>query len=234
MLLVLAAVAIFVAALPADYQAPKVANPVPTPTPTVQQLYADVSRSVVTVHTKHPDGQTSLGSGVVFDDAGDILTALHVIEGVGEITVTFSDGTTSVAKILVVQPENDIAALRALTPPDPLIVATLGNPNRLQIGDDAIVIGNPFGLTRSLSTGVISGLGRSVHPAGAPLPLNGLIQFDASVNPGNSGGPLFNRDGEVVGIVTGLANPNGQPSFSGVGFAVTIDAATAGVGLPPD
>jgi S1-C subfamily serine protease len=232
--LVLAAVAIFVSALPQDYRAPQVLTPPPTPTPTVPQLYADVSRSVVTIETRTADGHSSLGTGVVMDDFGDILTALHVVQGASDIVVTFADGTSSPAKILVTQPENDIAAVRALRPPDQLVVATLGNPNALHIGDDAIVVGNPFGLTRSLSTGVISGLNRSVHPQGAAQPLQGLIQFDASVNPGNSGGPLFNRDGEVVGIVTGLANPNGQPSFSGVGFAVTIDAAAAAVGLPPD
>lgn len=233
-LLVVAAIAILVSALPRDYEAPKVATPPPTPTPTIPQLYADVSRSVVTIETRTVDGHSSLGTGVVMDEFGDILTALHVLQGADRITVTFADGTTSEAKVLVTQPENDIAAVRALKPPDQLVVATLGNPNALHIGDDAIVVGNPFGLTRSLSTGVISGLGRSVHPQGAPQALNGLIQFDASVNPGNSGGPLFNRDGEVVGIVTGLANPNGQPSFSGIGFAVTIDAAASAVGVPPD
>jgi S1-C subfamily serine protease len=115
-----------------------------------------------------------------------------------------------------------------------MAVATLGNANALNVGDDAIVIGNPFGLSRSLSTGVISGLHRSIQPPGASKPMTELIQFDASVNPGNSGGPLFNRDGDVVGIVSGLANPNGQASFAGIGFAVTIQAAGGAVGIPPD
>ena len=112
--------------------------------------------------------------------------------------------------------------------------ATLGNPSALRIGDDAIVVGNPFALTRSLSTGVISGLDRSVQAPNQGRTLTGLIQFDAAVNPGSSGGPLVNRDGEVVGIVTGLVNPTGQPAFSGVGFAVTIDTAAGALGVPPD
>ena len=98
----------------------------------------------------------------------------------------------------------------------------------------AIVVGNPFALTRSLSTGVISGLDRSVLAPTQGRTLTGLIQFDAAVNPGSSGGPLVNRDGEVVGIVTGLVNPTGQPAFSGVGFAVTIDTAAGALGVPPD
>jgi len=232
--LVVASVILLPSALPKGYELGTVDTAAPTPTPTIPELYAKLAQTVVTVRAELPDGKTSLGSGVVFDADADILTALHVVNDADKITVTFADGSTFEAKIFARQPDNDIAGIRALGHPDPMAVATLGNANNLNIGDDAIVIGNPFGLSRSLSTGVISGLHRTIQPPGADKPMTELIQFDASVNPGNSGGPLFNRDGDVVGIVSGLANPNGQASFAGIGFAVTIQAAGGAVGVPPD
>jgi S1-C subfamily serine protease len=233
-ILVFAAIFISISALPKGVELGTVDVARPTPSPTIPELYARLSQTVVTVRSQLPDGKTALGSGVVIDADADILTALHVVADATSITVTFADGSSYQAKIFARQPDNDIAGIRALGHPDPLAVATLGNANALNVGEDAIVIGNPFGLSRSLSTGVISGLHRSIQPPGATKPMSELIQFDASVNPGNSGGPLFNRDGDVVGIVSGLANPNGQASFAGVGFAVTIQAAGGAVGLPPD
>ncbi|HLZ49070.1 MAG TPA: trypsin-like peptidase domain-containing protein [Candidatus Limnocylindria bacterium] len=232
--LVFAAIAISLSALPGDVELGTVDTAAPTPTPTIPELYARLAPQVVVVRSQLEDGKTALGSGVIFDEDADILTALHVVNDATRVTVTFSDGSTYEARIFARQPENDIAGLRALGHPDQLAVATLGNPNALNVGDDAIVIGNPFGLDHSLSTGVISGLHRSVQPPGADKPMTDLIQFDASVNPGNSGGPLFDREGDVVGIVSGLANPNGQASFAGIGFAVTIQAAGGAVGVPPD
>ena len=232
--LVAAAISISISALPKDVELGTIDMPTPTPTPTIPELYARLAPMVVTVHVDLADGKSALGSGVIFDEDADILTALHVVNDATRITVTFSDGSTYEAKLFARQPDNDIAGIRALGHPDPMAVATLGNANALNVGDDAIVIGNPFGLSRSLSTGVISGLHRSVQPPGADKPMTELIQFDASVNPGNSGGPLFNREGDVVGIVSGLANPNGQASFAGIGFAVTIQAAGGAVGVPPD
>jgi S1-C subfamily serine protease len=232
--LVAAALVLFPSAFPRGYQLGTVDTAVPTPTPTVPELYARLAQTVVTVRAEAADGKVSLGSGVIFDADADILTALHVVSDAAKITVTFADGSTYEARVFARQPDNDIAGIRALGHPDQMAVATLGNANALNVGDDAIVIGNPFGLSRSLSTGVISGLHRSIQPPGADKPMNELIQFDASVNPGNSGGPLFNRDGDVVGIVSGLLNPNNQASFSGIGFAVTIQAAGGAVGVPPD
>jgi S1-C subfamily serine protease len=220
--------------LPQDVQLGTVATASPTPTPTMPELYARLAQTVVTVRSELPDGKTALGSGVIIDEDADILTALHVVADATKITVTFADGMTVEAKIFAKQPDNDIAGIRALGHPNGMAVATMGNPNALNVGDDAIVIGNPFGLSRSLSTGVISGLHRTIQPPGAAKPMTELIQFDAAVNPGNSGGPLFNRDGDVVGIVSGLANPNGQASFAGIGFAVNIQAAGGAVGVPPD
>lgn len=233
--LVFAAVFLSVSALPKDdYELGTVDTAAPTPTPTIPELYAKLAQTVVTVRAELADGKTALGTGVIFDDDADILTALHVVNDASKITVTFADGSTYEAKIFARQLDNDIAGIRALGHPDQLAVATLGNPNALNVGDDAIVIGNPFGLSRSLSTGVISGLHRTIQPPGSDKPMTDLIQFDASVNPGNSGGPLFDRNGDVVGIVSGLANPNGQASFAGIGFAVTIQAAGGAVGVPPD
>jgi S1-C subfamily serine protease len=214
---------------------PEDVQPSATPTPLMSEVYAKVAPSVVQVKAQRADGTTSgSGSGVVIDDAGDILTALHVIRDAQSVTVVFADGTQSSAVVIAQLPESDIAALRPANLPAQLMPATLGNPSALRIGDDAIVVGNPFALTRSLSTGVISGLDRSLQVPNQGRTLTGLIQFDAAVNPGSSGGPLVNRDGEVVGIVTGLVNPSGQPVFSGVGFAVTIDNAGGALGAPPE
>jgi putative serine protease PepD len=207
----------------------------PTPTPLMSEVYAKIAPAVVQIKAMSADGTlVTSGSGVVIDDAGDILTALHVVQDAARVSVVFADGTESGAVIISSIAASDIAALRPSNTPAQLTPATLGNPSRLRIGDDAIVVGNPFNLSRSLSTGVISGLDRSVQVPNQNRSLTGLIQFDAAVNPGSSGGPLVNRDGEVVGIVTGLVNPTGQPVFSGVGFAVTIDTAAGALGVPPD
>ena len=230
-----AAPALLLAISLAPIPRPQDIEPPPGPTPLISEVYAKVAPSIVQIKTTKPDGSTSLsGSGVVIDETGVILTALHVLRDARSIAVVFADGTESRALVVVEQPENDIAALRPTNPPAQIVPATLGSPSSLNIGDDAIVVGNPFALSRSLSTGVISGLNRTVNVPNQGRSMSGLIQFDAAVNPGSSGGPLVNRDGDVVGIVTGLVNPTGQPSFSGVGFAVRIDAASGGLGLPPE
>ncbi|HET8627420.1 MAG TPA: trypsin-like peptidase domain-containing protein [Thermomicrobiales bacterium] len=177
--------------------------------------------------------EQSLGSGVVIDAAGDVLTSLHVVAQATAIQLTFADGTRSPARVANAQPDHDIAVLRADQPPAQLVPATLGNPNAMNVGDEAFVVGNPFGLYDSMSAGVISGFDRTFTPAGGGQSLKGLIQFDAAVNPGNSGGPLLNRAGQVIGIVTGLANPTDQDFFVGLGFAVPIDVAGGAAGLPP-
>jgi S1-C subfamily serine protease len=174
-----------------------------------------------------------LGSGVVVDTVGDILTCLHVVADANTIQVTFADGTTSSAQIVATQPENDIAVLQADNPPAKIVPAVLGNPRSVQVGSEAYVIGNPFGLTGSFSAGVVSGLNRTFQlPNGTQL--QGMIQVDAAINPGNSGGPLINRAGQVIGIVTGIVNPTSQNVFIGIGFAVPINVAGAAAGLPPD
>ncbi len=201
------------------------------------QVYALIQPSLILVQTEAAatDGEKGhgVGSGVVISERGDILTSLHVVAGADDIQVTFADGTQSSAEVTAKQPENDIAVLRADDPPDQLFPATLGNPNAMRVGDEAYVVGNPFGLYGSMSSGVISGFDRSFRPPNGEQRLEGLIQIDAAVNPGNSGGPLLNRDGAVVGIVTGIVNPTEQPFFVGVGFAVPITTAGGAAGAPP-
>ncbi len=145
--------------------------------------------------------------------------------------MTFADGSTSAALVTVSRPDTDIALLQAVTPPTSIQPAVLGNPGSMRVGSDAYVVGNPFGLYGSMSAGVVSGLGRSFTLASG-VTLTGLIQVDAAVNPGNSGGPLLNRDGQVVGIVDALVNPTKEDVFVGIGLAVPIDVAGGAAGLP--
>ena len=209
-----------------------------TPEPSyAAEAFRVISPSLVRVQTQvltlggKKDG--ALGAGVVVDDSGSILTSLHVIEGALDIKVTFADGSEADAWVLVRQPENDIAVLRTSEIPDDLVPATLIGSGSLSVGDEIVTVGNPFGINNSLSAGVVSGLGRSYRASQDGATLTNLIQFDAAVNPGNSGGPLLNRDGEVVGIVTALVNPGEQDVFIGIGFAVPIETAAAAAGTPP-
>lgn len=174
-----------------------------------------------------------MASGVVISAEGAILTALHVVENAGYIGVTFADGTETEATLVAAEPDNNIAVLAVAQLPQTFAPAILGNPGALRVGDEAYVVGNPLGLTGSMSAGVISGFDRSFTPPTLGYPLTRLIQFDAAVNPGSPGGPLLNRNGEVIGIVVGLANPTNQPAFSGIGLAVRIDEAAQGAGGAP-
>jgi S1-C subfamily serine protease len=208
-----------------------------TPPPSYSsQVYQIIRPSLVLIQTQttgDDDEEQGVGSGVVIDDRGDILTSLHVVADAADIQVTFADGTQSAARVTATQPENDIAVLQADQPPAQLFPATLGSPGAMRVGDEAFVVGHPLGLYGSMSAGVISGFDRSVKTSNSDQPLKGLIQIDAAVNPGNSGGPLLNRYGQVVGIVAGLINPTDQNVFAGIGFAVPINAAGGAAGLPP-
>jgi S1-C subfamily serine protease len=209
-----------------------------TPAPAFSaRVYQVIRPSLVFIQTETPgeDGEAGygVGSGVVVNTDGDILTSLHVVANAQDIQVTFADGTQSSAMVVVEQPENDIAVLRAAQLPEQLVPAVLGNPGAMHIGDEAFVVGNPLGLYSSMTAGVISGFGRSFQPTDSDIRLDDLIQIDAAVNPGNSGGPLLNRYGQVIGVVTGLANPTEQHVFIGIGFAVPINVAGAAAGMPP-
>ena len=200
-------------------------------------VYQIIQPSLVWIEAEGVDsnGESSrgLGTGVIIDAFGNILTSLHVVDGAPNIRLTFADGTQSNAVIAEAQPERDIAVLEAETLPAQFLPATIGNAGALQVGDEAYVVGNPFGLYSSMSAGVISGFNRTFQPPGTAQAIEGLIQVDAAVNPGNSGGPLLNRYGHVVGIVTGIINPTDESFFVGIGFAVPIDAAAGGGGSPP-
>jgi len=183
--------------------------------------------------TPPDDGMNGLGSGVIINTNGEVLTSLHVVTNATDIRLTFADGTESVAQIISTQPDHDIAVLQPYLLPKVVVPAVLGNPRAMHVGDEAYVVGHPFGLYGSMSSGVISGFDRTFHVQNSNRRLEGLIQVDAAVNPGNSGGPLLNRDGQVIGVVTGLANPTDQSFFVGIGFAVPIDVAGGGAGVPP-
>lgn len=179
------------------------------------------------------DNEDGLGSGVVINADGEVLTSLHVVTRAAEINLTFADGTESPAQIVGTLPERDIAVLRPYKLPEVLVPAVLGNPDAMNVGDEAFAVGHPFGLYASMTTGIVSGFERTFRMQNSEQRLEGLIQIDAAVNPGNSGGPLLNRYGQVVGIVTGLANPTDESFFVGIGFAVPIDVAGGAAGLPP-
>ena len=177
--------------------------------------------------------EKSVGTGVVVVDKGIILTNLHVVAGARLVRVVFADGLQSDAAVISVHPEQDLAVLQAKTIPDDLSAATLQSTRDLALGDEVIAVGFPFGIGPSVSAGVISGLNREFRsPEGQRL-LTKLIQFDAAVNPGNSGGPLVTMGGEVVGIVTAILNPTQARTFIGIGFAATIESAGSAVGIPP-
>jgi S1-C subfamily serine protease len=200
--------------------------------PASATAYQAIQPSLVLISAERPNGSTedtTTGAGVVVSAQGQILTARHVVTGAQAIQVTFADGTKTTAQIASEQASNDIAVLTPAQPPSVIVPAVLGGGVR--VGDDVYAVGHPLGLVDSLTAGVVSGLNRSIPvPGGATL--TGLIQFDAAVNPGNSGGPLLNRAGQVVGIVTALANPSDQGFFIGIGFAVPIATAGGAAGAP--
>lgn len=211
-----------------------------TPAPAFSELvYQAVRPSLVLIEIERPEAggavqpDSGIGSGVVVNLAGDILTSLHVVADATDIRLTFADGTRSNGEIVHRQPEIDIAVLRATQPPAELVPATIGDPNGVREGSEAYAMGSPFGLTSSMSVGVISGVDRTFILEDTDTVLRGLIQIDAAVNPGNSGGPLLNREGHVIGIVTALLNPTGDDVFVGIGLAVPIDVAGGAAGLPP-
>lgn len=210
-----------------------------TPPPAVAAVVAEsIFPSMVYIRAEHDDPDPAKrftsGSGIIVDDTGTILSALHVVQGAKRIEVIFWNGDISEALIQVKQPENDIVVLRPTLPPEPLIPATLGNPNSVRPGDQVIVVGHPFGIHNSVTVGVVSGVQRSFKSTNTGATITNTIQFDAAVNPGNSGGPLLNRYGEVIGIVSGLINPTDQEVFIGIGYAVPIQTAARAFGEPED
>jgi putative serine protease PepD len=197
------------------------ATPRPTATANlaVPAIYQRVRPSVVVIRTND-----ALGSGVVVADDGAILTANHVIAGATRISVTFFDGTTTSAAVISADPALDIAVLGPASLPEVVVPAALGGG--ASVGATVVAVGNPLGLADSVSSGVVSGLNRTAQTVEGTY--SGLIQFDASVNPGSSGGPLLDARGLVIGVVVSIANPAHQDAFAGIGFAVPIGAALGG------
>ena len=181
---------------------------------------------------KAGEKELGVGSGVVIVEDGTILTNFHVISTAQRLEVTFFDGMESAAFVISTMPENDLAVIKPQKIPDDLQPATMGSSSNLQPGDEVVAVGFPFGIGPSVSAGVVSGLNRSFKPEGQ-MAMKGLIQFDAAANPGNSGGPLVNLSGEVVGIVTAILNPTSARTFIGIGFAATMESAGSAVGIPP-
>jgi putative serine protease PepD len=203
-----------------------VAAPAPSPAPTpsaslsVPEIYQRVGPSVAVVRT----ARGALGTGVIVTGAGTVLTANHVVSDGSAVTVLFADGTRSPAAVATADPARDVATLRPATLPETVVPATIGGG--VEVGGAVVAIGNPLGLTYSVSSGVVSALDRTASTDGGRR--TGLIQFDASVNPGSSGGPLLDADGDVVGIVISIADPGGDDAFAGIAFAVPVGAALGG------
>jgi S1-C subfamily serine protease len=226
---------------PAKEPPPEPAAEAPAPKLTAADAYERVAPSVVRVRASPYDGTEELqsdagdniGTGVVMVDTGVILTNLHVVQGAKRLTVVFAGGLEAEAEVIGARPEHDLAVLQAKDIPDDLEPATMRSTNGLRPGEEVVAVGFPFGIGPSASAGVVSGLRREYRAASGQRLLTNLIQFDAAVNPGNSGGPLVTADGAVVGIVTGLLNPTEQRVFVGIGFAVPIENAAGAIGLSP-
>jgi S1-C subfamily serine protease len=165
------------------------------------------------------------GSGSVIDNNGDILTNYHVIEGAQKLTVSFGGDKTYAATVVGGDPDTDLAVIKIANPPAGLPVVPLGDSDKLLVGEKVLAIGNPFGLDRTLTTGVISGLQRPIRARNGH-PIDAAIQTDASINPGNSGGPLLDKFGRMIGINSQILSPGGEQGGSvGVGFAIPVNMA---------
>lgn len=162
------------------------------------------------------------GSGSVLTKLGHVLTNYHVVEDAGHIQVTLFDGSTHAAKLVGADPANDLAVIKVEAPGDKLIPIAWADSNKVQVGMRVFALGNPFGLERTLTTGIVSSLNRSLRSENQRL-IKGMIQTDAAINPGNSGGPLLNRRGELIGINTAIVSPAGQSS--GIGLAIPANTA---------
>ena len=160
------------------------------------------------------------GSGFVWHDSGLVVTNFHVIAGADRVQITLHDSSSHAAEIIGVAPEKDLAVLRLLEPPEGLATLPLGDSTELSVGRKVLAIGNPFGLDATLTTGVVSALGREIRaPSGREI--RGVIQTDAAINPGNSGGPLLNSLGQLVGVNTQIYSPSG--ASAGIGFAIPVN-----------
>jgi len=162
------------------------------------------------------------GSGAIIDTKGHILTNHHVVANAQKLEVTLADGSKWPAKLIGSDPDNDLAVIKIEAPKEKLKIIPMGDSKNLRIGQKVLAIGNPFGFERTLTTGVISSLGRTIRSEVGTM-IEDVIQTDAAINPGNSGGPLLNSDGEIIGINTAIISPTG--GSVGIGFAIPINTA---------
>jgi len=216
---------------------PVVAVQVPVTVDTVGEqdalvsLYQRVMPGIVSLQVIGSQGG-SLGSGFVYDDQGHILTNYHVVEGATQVEVDFTSGYKIYGTVVGTDLDSDLAIVKVDAPASELHPLPLGDSSSLHVGQTVIAIGNPFGLNGTMTTGIISALGRTLEserdaPSGGFFTAGDIIQTDAAINPGNSGGPLFNLNGEVVGVNRAIRTTNftttGEPVNSGIGFAVAIN-----------
>jgi S1-C subfamily serine protease len=184
---------------------------------------ATVSSAEETLVNPNNAGKSSFGSGSIIDDAGHILTNYHVVDGVDHVRVTLFDGTAVHGAVVGIDPQTDLAVVK-IDPPKgmKLTIIPFGDSDKMEVGRKVLAIGNPYGLDRTLTDGVISSLGRSMNTASGRI-IKGIIQTDAAINPGNSGGPLLDSQGRIVAINTAIFTLNGQSA--GIGFAIPINIA---------
>jgi len=161
------------------------------------------------------------GSGFVWDRNGNVVTNFHVIQGADRATVTLSDQTTWEAEVVGAYPEKDLAVLRIKAPTTKLTPIPVGQSDNLRVGQSVFAIGNPFGLDQTLTTGIVSAVGREIESV-AGVPIRDVIQSDAAINPGNSGGPLLDSSGKLIGVNTAIYSPSG--ASAGIGFSIPVDA----------
>lgn len=213
--------------IPADAQA----TAIPATAGAAITVYEERNRAVVNITTEtvaynwflEPiPREGSTGSGSIIDDRGYVLTNYHVIEGASRVFVTLADGEQLDGDVVGTDAENDLAVIKFDPEDRALDIIPLGNSDTLRVGQPVMAIGNPFGLDRTLTTGIVSGLGRPLR-ARNDLVIRDMIQTDASINPGNSGGPLLDREGRMIGIATMIFSPSG--GSVGIGFAVPVNTA---------
>ena len=191
------------------------------------QLFEKSEAGVVKIGVQRgPDGPRDtpgMGSGFVYDNLGHIITNAHVVEGASKATVTFLDGTQYDAEIVGKDKFTDIAVIKVNEKPRLLHPLQMGDSSQLHVGEQVAAIGNPFGLSGSMTSGIVSQIGRLLPSQDSGFSIPNVIQTDAAINPGNSGGPLLNMKGEVIGINTARQSISGE--FSGVGFAIPSNTA---------
>jgi len=197
-------------------------------------LYEQVNPGVVSIQTLTEEGGGGLGTGFIWDSEGHVVTNYHVVRDADDLEVDFPSGFKTRANVIGTDSDSDLAVLALEKLPDDLVVLQRGESRQLRVGETVVAIGNPRGLSSTMTVGIVSALGRtmdSMHlaPGGGAFATGNIIQTDAAINPGNSGGPLLNLEGEVVGInsaiQTNSVDITGQPVNSGLGFAISVDMA---------